>query len=179
MPWVYDPGHSVIEFGAKHLGIAVLKGRFFEADVSISLDEEDIIGSSFEATIDAASVNVFHERATELFKSEAHLEVARYPTITFRSRRIEPNGDRYTIVGDLTLHGVTREIGWQGTYNGQATDHFGRTRRGYSLSTVVELSDFGVPEAERAGEGGDERVQVSLEVELVRRDEDSRCMQDR
>ncbi|MBM2809778.1 MAG: YceI family protein [Chloroflexi bacterium] len=171
MPWEFDPGHSIVEFSAKHMGIAILKGRFFKSEVIVHIDDDDITQSTLEATIDPASVNVFHERATELFKSEAHLDVARYPEITFKSRRIEPRGDNYAIIGDLSLHGVTREVAWDATYNGEANDHFGRTKRGFSAYTTVNLPDYGISGSSRAGEGGDEHVRVELQVELIKREE--------
>lgn len=170
MAWEFDPHHSLVEFRARHLGLANLQGTFSRAAVSVQLDEEDITRSSFEAVIDASSVDVHYERATEIFRSDAHLDATRYPTIEFRSRRIEPRGDHYGVVGDLTLHGVTREIEWQGTYHGEAIDHFGRTRRGFSLTTVIHLPDFEVPSGGRPGQAGDERVRVNLEVELLKTD---------
>lgn len=171
MPWDFDPHHSLIEFSAKHLGIATLKGFFSRAQMTIDLNEEDITRSSVEAVIDAASVDVHYQRATELFRSEAHLDAERYPSITFRSRRIEPRGDHYAMLGELTLHGCTREMEWEATFNGEAIDHFGRTRRGFSASTVILLSDYSVPSGGRPGEAGDETVRVNLEVELLKRAE--------
>jgi len=171
LPWELDEGHTVIEFSAKHMGIATLKGRFFKAELQINLDDDDITRSTMEATIDPASVNVFHDRATELFKAEDHLDVAHYPEIRFKSHRIEPRPEGYAIIGDLTLHGVTREMSWDATYNGEALDHFGRTKRGFSVFTTVNLPDYGMSGSSRAGEGGDSRVRVELQVELIKRNE--------
>lgn len=170
MPWDFDPHHSLIEFRARHLGLALLQGTFSRADIQLEVDEEDVTKSSFVAVIDASSVDVHYDRATEIFKSEAHLDATRYPDIRFHSTRVEPRGDQYTVTGDLTLHGVTREITWDGTYHGEVKgDHFGRTRRGYSMTTVINLNDFGVPGGGRAGRPDDDHVTVNLEVELLKR----------
>jgi polyisoprenoid-binding protein YceI len=170
MPWDFDPHHSLVEFRARHLGLALLQGTFSRMNVQVDVNEVDITKSSFGAVIDASSVDVHYERATQVFKSEAHFDVARYPEIRFQSKRIEPRGDQYAVMGELSLHGVTREITWEGTYNGEVVgDHFGRTRRGYSLTTVINLKDFGVPGGGRSGRPDDDLVRVNLEIELLKR----------
>jgi polyisoprenoid-binding protein YceI len=164
MPWEYDPRHSLVEVRAKHMGIALLQGVFTRLKVEATIDENDVTKSTFAATIDAASLDVRYDRANQMFASEAHLDAERYPEITFKSTKIEPRGDKYAVIGDVSLHGVTRVVTWDGTYNGEATDYFGNKVRGYSLTTVIKLSDFNV----HGGDGTDD-VRVNLEVEMTKK----------
>lgn len=170
MPWEFDPNHSLIEMRAKHLGITTAQGIFSVVKVvDLHLDEEDITRSRFTACIEASSLDFHYEPASKMLRSEAHLDAERYPEITFRTERIEPHGGQYAIIGDLNLHGVTREIAFDGTYNGEVKDHWGNARRGYSLTTLLNLKDFDVPGSGLAGDTG-ETVRVNLEIELINRD---------
>ncbi len=163
--WRFDPNHSLVEVRASHMGIATLQAVFTGMKADIHIDEEDITKSWFVATIDAASIDVRYDRATQMFKSEAHLDAERYPEITFRTTRIEPRGKRYAVFGDLELHGVKKEVCWDATYNGEAIDYFGNPVRGHSLSMVLRPEDFGVNSA------GSPTVTVNLEIEATKREE--------
>jgi polyisoprenoid-binding protein YceI len=89
----------------------------------------------------------------------------RYPTITFRSRRVEETNDRYCITGDLTLHGVTREVTLDATYGGQASDARGRAKRGFHAQTTITRTEFGIPSGMAGGSlvAGDQ-IRVTLDV---------------
>lgn len=172
MPWVYDPTHSVIAFDNKHLGIARVMGWFKSADVTLHIDEEDPIRSSVQAVIDAASIDTGNERRDDTLRGDIYLDVARFPTIEFRSTRVERRGERYAIIGDLTLHGVTREVVLDAVYNGEVVDQRGTVRRGLSASTAIRRSDFDV--STTLVEGilmAAEEVELSIEVEAGKRDQ--------
>jgi polyisoprenoid-binding protein YceI len=165
MAWQYDPNISKVEWAVGYLGIATIKGRFTKVQANLNFEDPDPARWSFEATIDAASLFSGHDRMDDHVRTADFLDVEKYPTITFKSQRVEPENGRYRVTGDLTLRGVTREVTLDGSYGGEATDNQGRTRRGFSGQTNLKRSDFGIP----SGRAGDrsiagEDVRVSLEV---------------
>src|ERR1041385_7043118 len=105
------------------MGLTWVHGYFRKADVKIDLNEADLTRSSIEASIDAASLTSDFERRDDAVKGENYLDVERFPTITFKSKRVEPRGEnRYTILGDFTMHGVTRELALDTEYFGEIQD---------------------------------------------------------
>ena len=165
MAWQYDPNLSRVEWAIGYLGIATVKGRFTKVQASLNLDDPDPSHWSVEATIDAASLFSGHDPMDDHVRSPDFLDVERYPTITFRSRLVERTNGRYRVAGDLTLHGVAREVVLYGTYGGEATDARGRTRRGFSGETSLRRSDFAIPSG-MAGQRlvAGEEIRVTLEI---------------
>src|SRR4051812_10020964 len=109
--WDFDYMHSGIDFTVRHLLVSKVRGRFAKWTGDFAFDEEDISKSKVEVSIDVASVDTnepsrdAHLRSGDFFDTEAH------PTMTFKSRRIEPKGsDVLLVTGDLTLRGVTKEV---------------------------------------------------------------------
>lgn len=170
MPWEYDASHSLIEFGSKHLGIATIKGRFTKAEVTLHIDGEDPTRSRVAVVIDATSLSSDLERRDLQLRSEAHLDVERHPTITFASRRIDSHGDRYVIFGDLTIRGVTREVGLETVFHGEVVDPRGLTRLGFTASTVITRADFNLPSEPGPIPVVGEEIRIDLEVEAIKRD---------
>jgi polyisoprenoid-binding protein YceI len=172
MAWQYDASLCKVEWAVEYLGIATVKGLFKTVHATLNLDDPDPQRWSAEVTIETASLNSGHPPMEEHVRSADFLDVERFPTATFTTRRVEAapvaggNADgHYRLVGDLTLRGVTREVALDGTYGGEATDSRGRTRRGFSAQTTLKRSDFGIP----SGMAGDrpiagERVRVTLEI---------------
>src|SRR5262245_38158010 len=110
--WTIDTVHSLIEFSTRHFGIAYVKGRFRQFSGTVEVHEDDLLKSTVEITIDATKIETQAVLMREdLIRGEDILQVEQHPTITFRSTRIE-QGDltHYTVVGDLTMRGVTREV---------------------------------------------------------------------
>lgn len=165
MGWQYDPNLSRVEWAIGYLGIATVKGRFTSVQASLNLDDPDPTRWSVEATIETASISSGYTSLDDHVRSPDFLDAEQYPTITFKSRRVERIDGRYRMVGDLTLHGVTREVVLEGTYGGEATDARGRTKRGFSGQTRLKRSDFCIPST-RAGDRfvAGEEIQVTLEV---------------
>src|SRR5437870_5272374 len=165
MPWQYDPNLSRVEWAIGYLGIATIKGRFMKVQANLDFDDPDPTRWSVEATIEATSLFSGHDAMDDHVRTPDFLDVERYPTISFKSRLLERNNGGYRMVGDLTLHGVTREVAFTGTYGGEATDARGRTRRGFSGQTTFQRGDFSIPTL-MVGErfvAGDE-IRVSLEI---------------
>ena len=169
MAWQYDPNISRVEWAIGYLGIATIKGRFTKVQANLDFEDPDPTRWSFDATIDAASLFSGHDRMDDHVRTPDFLDVSQFPTITFKSKRVERADGRYRVTGDLTLHGATREVVLDGSYGGEATDNQGRTRRGFSGQTSLKRGDFGIP----SGRAGDrsvagEEVRVSIEVVATR-----------
>ena len=145
MAWTYNASHSRVGFVVSHFGLTFVHGHFRDADVKLDINEDDPSESSVEVTIDARSMTTDFERRDDAVKGENYLETDQYPTITFKSTRVEPRGDnRYALIGDFTLHGVTKELALDTTYAGEATDARGTTLRGLAARASIKKSDFGI-----------------------------------
>lgn len=169
--WTLDPSHTLVEFSAKHMMIARVKGRFGTVSGTVELDESDPSRSSAEVTIDASSIDTRNDDRDAHLRSADFLDVENHPTIEFRSKRFEPQGeDRYQVVGDLTIRGVTREVVLEMTEEGRAQDPWGNYRIGVSGEAVIDRRDFGLTWNQALEAGGvlvGHEIRISLEVELV------------
>lgn len=172
MPWVFDRTHSTVAFDNKHLGIATIKGMFTDLEVRVEYDEQDPTRSSMHAVVQAASLDTGIQRRNEALVGEPYLNAEKYPTIEFHSTGITARGgDRYDLVGDLTLLGVTRSVTFDASFNGQAVDQRDVTRRGFSAATTIKRADFGMDSGLVEGIPivGDE-FHIYLEAELTLRE---------
>jgi polyisoprenoid-binding protein YceI len=169
--WHIDGTHSGIHFSVRHLVISKTRGQFGRWDGTISVPEGDFRRATVEIEIDAASID------TGLADRDAHLrsadffDVETYPQITFKSRQVEDlGGDTLRLVGDLTLHGVTREVALEVESAGQTNDPWGNTRAGFSARTSLDRKDFGLTWNQALETGGvlvGEKVEIEIEVEAV------------
>jgi len=165
MAWQYDPNISKVEWAVGYLGIATIKGRFTNVKATLNLEDADPTEWSVDAEIESASLFSGHNAMDDHVRSADFLDVAQYPTIAFKGKRVEKANDGYRLVGDLTLRGVTREVAFEGSYGGQATDARGKTKRGFSGRTLLRRGDFGIPSG-KSGETfvASDEIRVSLEV---------------
>src|SRR5690348_8342637 len=109
--WQFDTAHSAAQFSVRHIGISTVRGGFTKLSGNASYDPNDPSKTSIDVTIDAASVDTRVERRDDDLRSDHFLDVKKYPTITFRSKHTETAGpDRLKTTGDLTVHGVTKEV---------------------------------------------------------------------
>jgi polyisoprenoid-binding protein YceI len=165
MAWQYDTSLSKLEWAVEYLGIATIKGNFKNVQAVLNLDDPDPINWSADVTIETASLSGGHPPMEDHVRSADFLDVERYPTATFKSRRVEQVDGGYRLVGDLTVRGVTREVALDGKYGGEATDSRGRTKRGFSLRTTIKRSDFEIPSGKVEGIlVAGEQVRITLDV---------------
>ena len=109
--WKIDPNHSAAQFAVRHLGISTVRGEFRRVTGSANYDPSDPVKTSLEATIDATTVDTRVEMRDKDLRSPNFLDVEKYSTITFKSKRAESAGaGKLKITGDLTIHGVAREV---------------------------------------------------------------------
>jgi polyisoprenoid-binding protein YceI len=166
MPWHFDNPHSRIGFIVSHFGLTFVHGYFEKAEVKLDLDEHDPTKSTVDVLIDAASMTTNFERRDTNARGEHYLEADQYPTITFKSKRIEPRGEnRYALVGDFTLHGVTKELTLDTTYAGETVDARGIGLRGLAARASINRKDYGIvgsPVEPNVGE----KIEILIDVEL-------------
>jgi polyisoprenoid-binding protein YceI len=169
-----DPSHSSATFKVRHLMVSNVRGELGAVTGRVVIDEADLSRSSVEAIIDARGINTRDEKRDAHLRSPDFLDVEKYPTVTFRSKRVEAGkGGHLRVTGDLTIRGITREATLDvEPLSPEVRDPWGNSKRGVSATTRIDRKDFEVSwNAALDGGGlvvGDE-VAVTLEVELGRR----------
>ena len=169
--WTLDTAHSGIAFSVRHMVVAKVRGRFATWSGTVELDEADLAGSRVAVEIDARSIDTGNAQRDEHLRSADFLDVEQFPSLRFQSRKIENvAADRLHVVGDLTLHGVTREVTLAVERGGQAKDPWGNQRAGFSASTSILRSDFGLVWNQALETGGvlvADRIDIELDVQAV------------
>ncbi len=169
--WNIDPVHSNISFSARHMMISDVKGEFDKFSGTITANDDDPKSVEIIATIDAASINTRAGKRDNHLKSPDFLDVAKYPTITFKSVKIEPDGDgKWKVTGNLTLHGVTKPVVLEVTGPTPEVKAMG-IRRGASATTTINRQDFGVSFNKTLDSGGlvvGNDVGISIDIEAVK-----------
>lgn len=168
--WTLDASHSNVEFSVRHLMIATVKGRFADVQGTVTLDESDPTQSSVDVTIAAASIDTRVAQRDEHLRSADFFEVEKYPTVTFKSRKVAADGDHLKVTGDLTIRGVTREVVLDVASHGRQTDPWGVPRAGFEARATIRRSDFGLTWNQALEAGGvlvSDQVKISLEIQAT------------
>lgn len=164
--WQIDPNHSSAQFSVRHLGVSTVRGAFMKVSGSAVYDPADASKDSVDVTIDASSVDTRVQMRDNDLRSPNFLDVQKYPTITFKSKQAKAAGQgKLQIVGDLTIHGVTKEVTLD--VDGPSSpikDPWGNQRIGASASTKINRKDFGVNGA--PGVVGDD-INITIDTELI------------
>jgi len=168
--WVADPVHSNLGFKIRHMMIAYVSGTFKDFNARVDYKENDITKSRVEVTVDVGSISTGNEKRDAHLKSADFFDVAKYPTIIFVSKRITETSGGLDVVGDLTLHGVTKEITF--TVDGPTPPMKGPmdTRIGASATATIDRQDFGLTYNMPLEGGGvvvGNEVTINIDVELV------------
>jgi polyisoprenoid-binding protein YceI len=171
--WNIDPAHSTAQFTVRHLGISNVTGNFTKVTGSVVLNEKDIAQSQVSASIDVSSVDTRVEARNKDLKSPNFFDVEKYPTIEFKSKRIVSSGGKLQVIGDLTIHGTTREVTLD--VDGptpELADPWGNSRRGISATTTINRKDFNLiyNNLLKTGEAvvGD-NVKIQIDAEMVKK----------
>jgi polyisoprenoid-binding protein YceI len=167
-----DPRHSSANFAVTHLMISTVRGEFHGVNGSIVVDDSNIGNSSVNVTIDATTVDTREPDRDKHLKSDAFFDVAKYPTITFKSTKVEKNSDgSLKVTGDLTIRGTTKSVVLTATVPKPAIkDPWGLQRTAASATTKVNRQDFGVSWNQKLDGGGvvvGDEVNITLDVEMV------------
>jgi polyisoprenoid-binding protein YceI len=169
--WTVDAAHSTIGFAVKHMGIANVRGRFTEFEGTLVVGE-DLASSSAQGCVKVASITTEEEQRDEHLRSEDFFNVEEFPELTFESTRVEAIDDESTkVCGNLTMHGVTREVKLKVVVQGVDTDPWGKERAGLEVVGVLKRSDFDMKFNQALGSGNvlvGDKVNMSLDISAVR-----------
>ena len=171
--WNIDPDHTNIGFKVRHLMVSNVRGSFAKHSGVVDIDDKDITKSKVEVTIDTASINTNVQKRDEHLRSADFFDVAKYPTMTFVSRKVVKAGkDNLKVTGDLTLHGITREVvlDVEGPTM-ESKDPWGNIRRGAVASAKINRKDFGLTWNKTLETGGvvvGDEVTINLEIEMIK-----------
>jgi polyisoprenoid-binding protein YceI len=170
--WTFDPAHVSAEFSARHMMITTVRGGFKKLSGTINFDPENPAESSVEAVIDTTSMtSTGIEQRDNHLRSADFLDVANYPTITFKSTKVVPMSDTEAkITGDLTIRGVTRPVTLNVEFHGQGKTPYGKTVAGFGATAKINREDWGLMWNLALETGGwlvSKDVNISLDVEAV------------
>ena len=168
-----DPVHSSAQFSVRHMMVSNVRGEFAKVTGTVVYDPKNPKASSVEAIIDAASINTHEPRRDEDLKSPNFFDVAKYPTLTFKSTRVEPAGEgKLRVTGDLTIHGVTKEVVLDVEGPSPEVKAGQNIKAGASASTTISRKDFGMTWNKALEAGGwvvGDEVKITLEIEMGRK----------
>jgi polyisoprenoid-binding protein YceI len=163
--WYLDPNHSSAQFAVRHMGISTIRGTFNKVG-GVVVDSSDLSKASVHVTIDAGSIDTRVEMRDKDLRSDHFFDVAKYPTITFQSKRVESAGTgKLKVTGDLTMHGVTRELVLD--VDGPTPpikDPKGNSHRGLSATATLSRADYGMAfDAPMVGD----QIAIQIDAEMV------------
>jgi polyisoprenoid-binding protein YceI len=170
MAWKFDPNHTQVEFSAKHLGMMTVRGHFAEVTAGGTVDPEHPERTQVEATINTSSIRTHNQQRDNDLRSSNFLEVDKYPTIAFKSTRIEhTGGDKYRVTGDLTIKGTTKPVTLNAVKYGEFNDPRMGHRIGYAAQTQINRKEFGMRfDAMLDGKFiVSDEIQINIEGELL------------
>ena len=169
--WKVDDVHSGVHFTVKHLVVATVRGQFRRFGAELAIDDADLTQSSVLVTIDAASVDTGNPQRDADLRSANFLAAEQYPTLTFRSRKVErAANDEYRVTGDLTIRDVTREVVLDAELGGFVVDPWGNRRAGFTARTSIQRSAFGMVWNQILEMGGAmvaDRIDIAIDIEAV------------
>jgi polyisoprenoid-binding protein YceI len=170
--WEIDPAHSAAQFSVTHLMISTVRGEFGKMSGTIEYDGKDVASIKADATIDATTINTHAEKRDGHLKSPDFFDVAKYPTLTFKSKKVVPgNGGAFQLVGDLTIHGVTKEVTLDVTGPSKVIKaQRGESRVAASATTKINRQDFGVKWNASLDGGGvvvSDTVAITIDIEAM------------
>jgi len=167
-----DLDHSIVGFSVAHMVVSKTTGRFTDYAGFIEMDPEARTVKALEAVIKTASVNTNHEKRDAHLKNPDFFSVEKFPTMTWKMKSYEKQGDKYAAKGDLTLLGVTKEVVLTGTFNGVVPkDPWGNTRAGFTAEGKINRKDFGMNWSKALDNGGlvvGDEVTIKLEIECIK-----------
>ncbi len=167
--WQVDVAHSDVSFAVRHMMVSKVRGSFRKFDATI-VTAADPQASTVIASIDLTSIDTGNEQRDDHIRSADFFEVEKYPTMTYRSTGLRPDGDGWVVDGELSLHGVTRAVALSLELNGFTADPYGGQRAGFSATAEINRRDFGVDISLPMDGGGvvvGDKIAISLEIEGV------------
>lgn len=175
--WQLDPEHTMVEFAVKHMMFTTVRGRLPLVDGEVRLDAEDPERSSVEVELDATGIDTGSEDRDTHLRSADFLDVEDHPVLTFRSTRVEAaaieEGERFTVVGDLTIRGRSVEVELEVEFQGTGPDPWGGERAGFRATTEIDRRDWGLEWNQALETGGvlvGNAVRIEIEAQAVKQE---------
>lgn len=170
--WAFDKAHTKIQFNIDHMVISEVSGLFHSYKGTIVSSKDDFADATIEFSIDVNSIDTDNENRDGDLKSANFFDAAKYPKITFKSSSMKKIADgKYKLIGDLTIHGVTKQVVLDVTYNGTINDPWGNTKAGFKLTGAINRKDFGLTYGATIETGGlvvGEEVRLVCRIELIK-----------
>jgi len=171
--WKYDNSHAKVGFLVSHFGISETEGIFTKYDGSVLATKADFSDAKIDFVIDVNSINTEDAQRDMHLKSPDFFDVAKYPVITFKSKSIKNNGmNKYVVTGDLTIHGMTKEVSLDVRYRGTVVDPFKNTKAGFKINGTIDRTQFGLTWNGKLSTGdllvGNE-VNLDINIELIKK----------
>jgi polyisoprenoid-binding protein YceI len=167
-----DAAHSSVQFSVRHLMVSNVKGTFSGVTGTVSYDPEKLEQTSIDATVDVTTVNTNDEKRDGHLKSPDFFDVAKYPVMTFKGTNVESSGDVHKVAGELTLHGVTKEVTLTvEDVSAETKDPWGSFRIGANVKGKIKRSDFGLTWNAALETGGvmlGDDVKIEFELQFVK-----------
>jgi polyisoprenoid-binding protein YceI len=171
--YTIDTAHSSAQFSVVHLAISKVNGEFRKVSGTVYFDPANPEKDKIDAVVDTTTVSTREDKRDEHLKSDAFFDVAKYPTMTFKSTSASKQGGKLLVMGDLTLHGVTRPVTLEVEGpSAEIKDPFGNFKVGASATTKINRKDFGLTWNKALDGGGvmvGDEVTVNIDVELARK----------
>jgi polyisoprenoid-binding protein YceI len=168
-----DPNHSSAQFTVRHLMVSNVKGAFSKVTGTINYDPNNLAASNVDATIDVSTVDTRQPQRDADLRSPNFFDVAKYPTMTFKSTQFYREGEQIKVKGDLTMHGVTKQVVLDvDGPSPEVKDPWGNQRVGASISTKINRHDWGLNYSKTMETGGvvvGDEITISIDLEAVKK----------
>lgn len=170
--WGFDTSHSNVRFAVSHMVISEVEGNFGSFDGSVATSKTDFSDAIINFTIDVKSINTDSKNRDEHLVSDDFFDVAKFPTIDFKSKSIKKAGEnKFKLTGDLTMHGITREIILDVKYGGTIKDPWGNTKAGFKIKGTIDRTLWGLKYNSTLDTGGlviGEEITIVCNIELIK-----------
>tara|TARA_R110001583_G_scaffold57654_12_gene172403 strand:+ start:1403 stop:1996 length:594 start_codon:yes stop_codon:yes gene_type:complete len=170
--WGFDKDHSKIQFDVAHMLISEVSGQFQEYEGTVVTSKEDFSDAKFDFSITVKSIDTDNEERDMHLRSADFFDVEKYPKITFKSKSMKKVGEnQYELIGNLTLHGVTKEVILDIKYGGTIKDPYGNVKAGFKITGLINRTDFGLKYNSIMDTGGmmiGEEVTIICKIELIK-----------
>ncbi|MGA2427674.1 MAG: YceI family protein [Candidatus Acidiferrum sp.] len=172
--WQIDPAHTAAQFSVRHLAISTVRGAFSKVTGTVIFDDKDVSKSSVDVTIDVSTVDTREPNRDKDLKSDHFFDVANYPTMTFKSTKVEQAGaGKLKVTGNLTIHGVTKEVVLDvDGPTAPVKDPWGNQRAAVNATTKIDRQDYGVKWNATMDNGGvvvGDDVSINIDAEMVQK----------
>lgn len=171
--YTVDPDHTSVGFKVRHLGISSVTGKFAKVSGEFSFDPKNIAAAKASAVVDAATVNTENEKRDKHLRNNEFLDVEKFPQIKFVSKEIKNvDGNEFKVLGDLTIHGVTKTVELDAEFLGATTDPWGNERAGFEAESKIDRREFGLTWNKVLEAGGflvGDEVKIVLNVEGIKK----------